>query len=459
MIINKKKIKSIIIIGLLFLTFLSTQFMYSLNIGDRNIYIYYVEMYIIILCFISAFDILFNKKKIKFKKIVLIFLLWFIIISMYRYFFSHDITGGFIIFRVLFFPLILVFLLKQYSINRRYVLLSLILFVTFINVSYIYDLIFISNSFRVVHVLKNLNIYLCFTISAIPLMLLYLKEYYTKKTNFNTVIKSIVFLNIILISIFSFLSGSRIGLLLCPLVVILSYFFVYKINKKNVLRFSSLMISICISSAFIAYFDLYDSRENIFRSIEPIIKVFKNENDDIQKIESIEKVKNVENFENNYLKNNSNIVDNSNHSSTMIDSANEDNSSVIDSNNMRLSLWKKSIYYISKNPIFGKGSTDIDIDMYFSGANESTKLVQSPHNFILEMCIAFGIPGMFIYMFIIVASVVKIFRQKIDKYNKFNFLLSLVSILGFSSFQPLVTSYFVISILLWINYYIYLKEF
>lgn len=452
--INKEKFKNIIITGLLFLIFLLTQFMYPLNLGGRTIYIYYVEIYIIILCLISFCDILFNKKKIEFNKItmvILIFLLWFVIASIYRYFVYHDITGGFIIFRVLFFPLLLILLLRQYSIDKKYILISLILFVFFINLYHIYDLIIINNSFRSAQTLKNLNIYLCFTISSIPIMLFYLREYKSEKLSFN-VIKLIVFINIILITIFSILSGSRMGLLLCPFVVFFSYFLIYKISKKSILLFIGLVSIVFVSIASIIYFNLYDSRENVFRSVEPIIKIFADESKIAKKLEPIE------NIESNISENNNIIIDNKDSDSTIISNIDEQNSSVTDSNNMRLSLWEKSIYYICKSPIFGIGSTDIDIDMYFSNLTEPVKLIQSPHNFILEMCIAFGLPGMFIYLFIIVISIIKVFHQKIDIYNKFNFLLSLVSILGFSFFQPLVTSYFAISILMWINYYIYLKE-
>jgi hypothetical protein len=131
---------------------------------------------------------------------------------------------------------------------------------------------------------------------------------------------------------------------------------------------------------------------------------------------------------------------------------------VIDSNMMRKLLWKKSVDYIKKNPIFGKPSNDIEIEMYFYGREDAVKIIQSPHNFVLEIWLALGLPGLIIYFIIIAKEILVVSKSNLSKNKKYNFLLALIVILGFSFFQPLFTSYFVIAILFFLNIYIYEEE-
>lgn len=126
-----------------------------------------------------------------------------------------------------------------------------------------------------------------------------------------------------------------------------------------------------------------------------------------------------------------------------------------DSNSMRSEVWKKSVEHIRENPIFGRGNTDIVFYVNFVGIDEPVKFAQSPHNFILEMWLALGLPGMLIYLAAVAITAIKILFGKYTVTQKINFTLILLSVFGFSFFQPLVTSYFAVSCILWISVYLF----
>lgn len=443
-----KKIKNLVRylpILMIVVTLVLTQYLIPINVGSKKIYIYYTEIFIILLCIVTFIDTIKNKKKLKLDKkyilYLLAFIIWFIILTIYRYVFYQTLTGGFIIFRVLFFPIVLCILFKQYDINKKDILFALLLFISIINLYQIYSLIFVSNSFRVIGALKNINIYLTFVVSSTPMMITYLlksKDFY-KSVVFRRTISILIILNIILITTFVFLSGSRLAILIYPVVSILSFFFNYKFNKRSIIKFLSIFIVSMVLIFTIVGLNLYDSKSNFSRSFNPIITTLKLNN-----------IFNSSGTNNNKEENNSETKEG--------EDSKEENISIIDSDNMRTKLWEKSIYYIKQNPIFGKSSVDIDIEMKFVNSDETTTVIQVPHNFILEMWLGLGLPGMIMYLFLIGYLVLKVIKKNINLNLKMNFMLTLFSILAFSFLQPLVTCYFVISMLFWFNFYLYLKE-
>lgn len=466
---NKDLIKKIIIIGIVFIILLTTQYLFPINIMQKTLYLYYVEIILIALFLISIINIFLKKKKIKIEKKEIIFLglfiIWFMILTIYRYIFYHELTGGFIIFRVLIFPIILVLLLRQYNIDNKYITYGLLSFISYMNIHQIHNIITISNSFRAAKALQNINIYLCFMLAIVPFLILILKKNKEKTNKNKYILNTIIGLNLIIITVISLLSGSRIGFLMCPIVLILSYYIINKINIKALIESSIFSLLVFISIFTLIKFDVYDARENLSRSVNPILQIFNkeiifndtldNNSDDNSNIEENESNDNNEVITKPTIpeKDNPNIEQNN----PIIENTPE-NSTIIDSNNMRDLLWEKSVSYIKENPIFGKVSPDIEIVMYFSNSAVPTKMIQSPHNFILEMWLALGFPGMCIYFIMLIGVTLKILLSKINISKKLNFLLSMFAIFGFSFFQPLVTCYFVISLTLWLIIYFYLKE-
>lgn len=468
---NKENIKNMLIIGIIFIILLSTQYLFPINIMQKTLYLYYVEIILIGIFIISIIDIFIKKKKINIKKkefiILSLFILWFLILTIYRFIVYRDITGGFIIFRVLTFPILLTFLLRQYKIDKKNIMYALILFVSYTNIYQIHNIMTISNSFRIAKALQNINIYLCFMLALVPFLILILNNNKEKDGKTKYILNTIIGLNLIIITVIALLSGSRIGFLMCPIVLILSYYIINKINIKSLIESSIFGILVFISIFTLIKFDIYDARENLARSVNPILQTFNKEiNFNSTEENNSNNNSNIEENENNDNENNEVIIKppipekenpNIEQNNPIIENTLE-NSTIVDSNNMRNLLWEKSIVFIKANPIFGKSSPDIEIDMYFSNFAVPSKMIQSPHNFILEIWLALGLPGMCIYFVIILSMMLKILVSKINLEIKINFILSMFAIFGFSFFQPLVTSYFVISITLWLIIYLYLKE-
>lgn len=65
-------------------------------------------------------------------------------------------------------------------------------------------------------------------------------------------------------------------------------------------------------------------------------------------------------------------------------------------------LWSYSIKYILKKPLFGYGYDNIRYEFHKDNILESR-----PHNLILEQATNIGIPGMFIYIFLILSIIIK----------------------------------------------------
>lgn len=474
--LSKKNMFKIFCIMIIFTVFLSTQFLLPIKFMEKIVYVYRVEIILIILFFIAAIDILVRKKKIVIgkKEIIYLFILivWFLLLTFYRHFVYGDITGGLIIFRVLMFPILFILLLRQYNIDKKNICTGFLLFISYINICQVYDLIVNSNSFRTSLALKNINIYLCFMISIIPLLLILSNNKFIEYKN-KKLINVVIILNFIIISVFSILSGSRIGILFFTLMFVLSYLLIFKITINSLIKFAISILVLILLIFTLVQFKIYDGRENLLRAIDPVIQILKNtsidkpsKNNEI-KLETSDNEVNNETATENINENKPNVetnngeIDNKdkfNNNNEVSNNSITQNSSVVDSNNMRSLLWKKSIEYIKKNPIFGKGNIDIEIDMYFSTTTQPTKIIQSPHNFILEIWLALGLPGMISYFILLIYNIIKIFVSK-TKFNiKMNFMLSFISILFFSFFQPLMTSYFAISIILWILIYLYLEE-
>lgn len=468
---NKVIIKNILEILLIFLLCLSTQYMIPINILSRTIYIYYVEIILMILFFVAMIDIFIRKKKINIKLMEVIVLallfLWFVFLILYNYFVYANLTGGFIIFRVLVFPIVLVLLLRQYNVNKKNILYGILIFTTFINVYQIYSLIYFSNSFRAASALKNINIYLCYMISVIPIFIWYLKNNAEPKNKIRYLNEIIVFFNVFIITIFSILSGSRIAFVMCPFILIFSFFCINKISIKSIFKMFGYIVIIIITLFILIKFNVYDAKDNLFRSVNPILQFFIEEPLEDSIIDNIPndlEDKKTEANKNNKLNSNITSSGNSNNDNKSDNLKNEilenakDNTTVIDSNNMRNIIWKNSIISIRDNLVLGIFKTDIEFDMYYFNLDTPVKMIQSPHNFILEIWLALGLPGLIVYCFIIIGMTFKILLSKIKLSYKCNYLLSMFSIFGFSFFQPLVTSYFIISISLWLIIYLYSEE-
>ena len=425
---------------IVFLCLLFTQLMVPVTLMGNTMYLYCVEFLIVFLFLAALIHILVKKEKIELKKYefltLFVFIGWFVVLTVYRYVYVGNITGGFIVLRILLFPIILVLLLRQYKLSRKSVFVGLLAFSTCINFYQIYSLIFVSESFRQIKGLKNINVYLCFALAVLPLLFYALSAYKSSCKLKKYAVNAVIIFNIFAVICFSMFSGSRLAVVVCPIVVFCSYFLTNKVTKKSVCGFIAMVaVAVVLISSVIAL-DVFDAKYNFYRVAGSIVKSIGLELPDTDSENSPASP---------------NKKPNSNKTQT------EAASNALDSNSMRGALWKKSIFYIQQNPVFGRHSIDIDCEVYLDGSNEPTLIIESPHNFILEMWLSLGLPGMLIYLLMLAWCALKILLSRLSVRMKLNFMLIMFVIFGFSFFQPLVTCFFAVSLILWLSMYLFME--
>lgn len=421
--------------------FIGTQIMLPVNIGSRTIHLYYVELFLIVLFIGVAVTMLVKRQKPRFPILMWVlpcaFLVWFFILSAYRFFAFGDLTGGFINFRVLFFPIIFFLIVKQLRIEKKDLLFSLLLFVTVMNIYQVASL-FIVHSFRTVLALKNINIYLCFMLAMLPLLFFMLKTLSYPVKAVHILMQSLLVFNILCILVFSFFSGSRLNVVILPVSFFLGGMAVFGFNWRSVVRLCALCLAFIIISGTVISANLYDARYNVARTYAEIFEAIG------IRIPEDSPLPDTENTD-------------ADLSTDAVDSGitQDAKTNAMASNSMRQLLWEKSVQHIKDSPFWGRTSIDIEIEMMFAGATEPVKVIQSPHNFILEIWLALGLPGLILYGVILLTVMLSILRKQTRWSGRIMLLTILFSLFGFSFFQPLVTCYFAISFLLWLVLYLF----
>lgn len=423
-----------------FLCLLFTQFVQPLSLGGSTMHIYVVEYFLIGLFCAACVHILIKKQKVQLSLLefvlLALFAVWFVALTGYRYVYAGTITGGFIVFRVLVFPIVLALLLRQYRIEKKTVALAVFFFLTLVNLYQIYSLFGVSHSFRQIKGLKNINIYLCFALAALPMLIGFLADFKSECRYKTVAVKAMGIFNVLATLCFSLFSGSRIAVCLCPVIATVSYFLMNRISWKTVKVFLIMTASVVVLVGSIIALNIYDAEYNFYRVTDTMFpKLHLEERIDHvvspgDKEEPEEEINEVQ------------------------ESANQN---AVDSDNMRSVLWEKSIYYIRQNPVFGRHTIDIDAEFAFGDTGEVQLIIESPHNFILEMWLALGLPGMLIYLLMIALCAFKVLLSKLSISRKVNFLLVMLSIWGFSFFQPLVTCFFAVSLMLWLSMYLFIE--
>ncbi len=437
---------------------LGTQFVFPVNILSRTIYLYYVEIFLFCVLVIVSIITLKKRKGNLLKRtegvLFALFIVWFFLLTVYRYVSSGNVTGGFIVFRVLTFPILLVWMLRQMNTNKNDILFGVLLFITSMNIYQVYS-IFITRSFRTVYALKNINIYLCFMLAALPLLFMMLKQLKFSSKVICGFVTIIIPFNILTILVFSFFSGSRIAVVILPIVFFCSFLLTNGFNKKSLVRLGGLVVSFALLVSIILQCNIFDAKYNVTRTWFEVLNTL-----GVQLSFTDIDERNVQDTENSTWtdggENEEGFVENEDSTNNGFSEFgySEVENTVIDSNNMRYKLWKQSIEYIKESPFWGRTSIDIEVEMNFAGYATPVKIIQSPHNFILEGWLALGFPGMIIYGIIIAITVISIMRKRIKASIKANMFIVLFVIFGFSFFQPLVTCYFAISLILWFNLYL-----
>ncbi len=430
---------------IVFFALVGTQFMLPINLLGRTIFLYYVEPLLIALFLGTLVYMLVKRQKPVFTTLEWLlpslFVLWFFVLTAYRFLAFGDLTGGFINFRVLTFPILLVLILKQLKAEKKDVFYGILLFATGMNLYQVIS-IFIARSFRTVLALKNINIYLCFMLALLPLLLMMLKNFRHKSGAVETFMKAVLVFNIISILVFSFFSGSRLTIVIIPVTFVVAFFLVFGFSGKTFLRLFTLLLIFIVIASTVLTLDVYDSRYNVSRTYAEVFSLLK--------IEMPVKAPSADPGQTD--------TDETDKKDPVKEDPLGAETNVADSNSMRDLIWAKSIEYIKASPFWGRTTIDVEFEMNFAGLDEPVKMVQSPHNFILESWMALGLPGLLLYSVIVLAVTLAILLKKIKLSDKILLFTVLFAVFGFSFFQPLVTCYFAVSLILWFAFFLFYEK-
>lgn len=417
---------------LIFFTLMGTQFSVSLHITNRTVYVYLAEVIMLISSVAVMVSMLIKGQSQAFRfpqwLLTAAMIAWFFILTAYRYFTFGDLTGGFIIFRVLMLPVVFVLSLRHLNMSKTHIVWGIFLFVTAINGHQMFSL-FQTASFRTVQALQNINIYLCFMLAALPFLLVMLRQLYFSSKALRILMGALLAWNILTILVFAFFSGSRLAAALLPLCFFSAFWLVFGFSKKAFLSLGALVLAFVVILGTVLSCDLYDSRYNVSRTYTEVLHALHAE-----------------------LPGDFAQPDNG---SSDVDDQTAAENNVADSNTMRKLLWQTSLNHILKSPFWGRTSVDVEIEMSFVGSQTPVKVIQAPHNFILEGWMGLGLPGLLIYGAILLLAILPILRRKTPLCQKLLLFVTLLAVFGFSFFQPLVTCYFAISLILWLSLYLY----
>ncbi len=363
---------------------------------------------------ILYYFILIIKKKIKlndfYKKIfivLLIFFVWYVIISISRYFIGYEVKQSLLAIKVSIPAIIMILLIDKLKIDKYMIVKNLIIFNFLINIIQLFNF----SNLRMSDFLGNIIVYLTLICMLFPINIQYFEE---KETSI--FIKIIIIFNVVCALLISLMVGSRsiVYVLFAYSIIIIIYLI---LNKKV----KSLIV--LLFGVFISFGGNYLIKNNTNYITYSERVLYTKKNSDIDKITKDDKDKFV--------------------SITEVEKEKSDN--------IRKKLMLDSWESIKKSPIIGEGV------IYFSVDTDYGVKYQSAHNFVLEYINAYGIIGFMLFFIIHLIIMLKILLINYKDKNLIYIILSLSSVLVISLVQPTLLIVPIV-FLYYILYGIFLKE-
>ncbi|MER2076582.1 O-antigen ligase family protein [Psychrobacillus psychrotolerans] len=342
--------------------------------------------------------------------LVLVFIVYYFFISIYRYINGYEIKQSLLALRTTLPPLIILLLIDSKIIKIKELLIDLILLNLLINIIQLFNI----DILRMSPFMGNIMVYLSVILLLLPLNFYILLE--NKSFKYSKIISLIAIFNITIALIFPALGGSRIAFYLACGVFLVCMIVYSFINKK---LFSRAIISLMIAVTFLSiiwYTNPQGMSFGLYRLFPMDVEQVLVPDDIHNKSELTEKQKNK-------LK----IID---------ETVQVMQQETTASNDIRSYLWEKSIDEILESPLLGKGT------IYFEFPNNYNVTQQAAHNFILEYTNAYGIIGLIIFLSFIFVTVLYTtrynFNIKDTRKNiiKFNLIMSIGIMFAISLFQP-----------------------
>ena len=351
--------------------------------------------------------------------IITIFAVYYIFITGYRFASGGNAIQSLYTAIITFTSVILFFLIDAGIIERKNALTDLIIAVTLINILQII-IGWSKGSIRLSPVLQNIMVYDTVMLFMAPCFF-YITQH-LKELKLSKKWEILCWTNLLFSLVFITSSGSRSGMLIMAFSFVISMMINFKRKSKYLYKCFILYITAGIIMVFLYSFNIMDSRLGVTRNKLAFLNEPSNnivtleqpneENDDAIKYEKFVKT------------------------------------SITSSDDVRGTLWDKSIKEIKKNPLLGTGTMLFEIE-YFDG-----KLIQGSHNIILETSLAFGIIGMIFFFIMISIPIIYIilpiikFKMRSEWRAIFSYILSISTIFMMSMVQPVLVMAFPV-MLLW----------
>lgn len=365
---------------------------------------------------------------------VLIFVIYYILIFLIRLFMHKDLTGSFIILRVIVFPIVIFLMVPIKDLHARKIFLSILAFFTLVNIVQMFQLVVFHIDSRQLPALQNINVYLIISAMILPLEMLSLKNAKITYPNQYKLFRIVIVINIFISCFLMIISGSRLGIYFIVPLFFISYFINFKVCKQNMIKLASGICVFLITVLFVVSTNTFNSAINVARVIPPAsaFMLSKAENQIV----------------NSKVQTDSDTVNDSASNHNEVDEYKKAEGSADASNSMRTALWKESIKLIRNNFWLGTGTTDVKTSLVVNG--ETWTVNQSPHNFILESWLSFGFFGMLLYLILMSIPLMLILSNKKMLIRiRLNYILVYFVTFLFSFVEPLITSFFVVSVMFW----------
>lgn len=285
------------------------------------------------------------------------------------------------------------------SINKH-ITKNLLTFSLVLNVVLIGDFL-VHGSIRMTKILTNIIIVCC----VVLLLNISAVKYHQEQNKFNWFYEICCILNFIITCLIIILSGSRLALAFGAVLIIYTLVNIFK-NKKRFLIYLFAILFSALILVLLTMVNFGDSKRMVEKQIYTVFRVdFSETNPNDHELE--DPVSNISKY----------------------------------SDLMRNDLIRLGIKEVKKNILFGTGNVNFEYVL-----NDET-ILQTPHNFLLESFICFGLFGTIMLALIAITIVLKYLLYKNIRIRaKSNFVLTLLILFGFSFLQPTLYNYMVLPV-------------
>ena len=433
-----KKFFTLMILILSIINVKLPMFTFIANSGYIYMYVSEIIMFILILFFIYKVikkDYLLNDKEKKLLYIIIAFLIFYVILTFFRYILNYNFKDSIFALKISIFPVFLFYIPRFLKIDKYDIIMNLIFFHFIIN---IFQIQYFQN-IRFSPFLENIMIYLTVSISLICINFYAL--FNLKKNKYLCIKYFVLIFNIIFSMICVFFSGSRISIFALFLLVFFSIIYLLFFNWKFAgVTFGLFAVSFALAIIIPTYNKSVISNLDRAIGFKNIFVYSKTETKDEQ-LKDLDLVKNDDNIDISKPINDDNIdiskpINDGNYGDVKYDDDFTKNER-IKSDNIRKYLIKCAINNIKRSPIIGYGTYTFE---YNDGGGIK---YQSAHNFILEYLCLYGIIGTLIYSLIAI-FLIKNYIFKEFEHIKFFIAISLFLILIHSLVQPTMLNVIVV---------------